>query len=71
MSEVSTYSECPNCSAKIKSSVFSNNEILDAQKIKLVNEYFKPEKEAYCGKCGNDLLFQATASLQNEVTDSY
>ncbi|MEI7585563.1 heavy metal-binding domain-containing protein [Runella sp.] len=54
----SEYTECPNCGAKLKTSLFSYNEILSINKINIINEYHPKKAAAYCGKCGDELYKQ-------------
>ncbi len=60
------FTECPNCSTKLKSGVFSSVEIYSANKIGIINLYADRKAEAYCTKCGENPLKAAAEKLISE-----
>ncbi len=54
------YSNCPNCSTKIKSGLISNTFIIEERKIQFINQILNRNTEAYCSNCYHDLLSQAS-----------
>ncbi len=63
MSEITT---CPNCKASLKSGVFSSNEAFGSDSVKIINEYHDVKSDAYCNKCGGELLKKYTNLMTSE-----
>lgn len=60
------YTECPNCSAKLKTGLFSYVDIYSPNQIGIINLYATKKAEAYCNKCGEQLLRDATERYKAE-----
>lgn len=60
------FTECPNCGTKLKGGLFSYNELLTENKIKIINEYYPKKSIAYCGKCGDGLYKEYQAKVIEE-----
>lgn len=62
------YTHCPNCDAKIKSGVFSNNKIVPQAKIDLINKHEQKNLEAFCDECSGIIINnKIKPSLSNEI----
>lgn len=65
---------CPNCEAKISTSIFNENLPLSDNEAKLINRFTPNSSEGYCQKCNdkNNYLKQAKESfftLKNELDE--
>lgn len=66
--------DCPNCHITLKDGMLSSVKLLEAEKVRLINEYSITKAEGYCSKCGKDLYLSSqekynseVASLQNSI----
>jgi len=59
-------SECPNCNAKLKNSIFGKNALLSEEQVAIINEYSTSNSKAYCEKCGRKLLFDSLQRVAQE-----
>lgn len=64
-----TYSDCPSCNTKLKSSLIGGIQILNDNKTRVINEYHSPKSDAYCNKCGNGLYDKYKAVAAKEKSD--
>jgi len=53
------YEVCPNCQAKISSSIFNENVIVLEGYTKLINRFTENRASAHCQKCVSDILEEA------------
>lgn len=61
--ETNQLTTCPNCNKPIKSSILSSNELLNNDKVAIINEYHEKKSTAFCEKCGNKLYQEYRSRL--------
>jgi uncharacterized protein YbjQ (UPF0145 family) len=66
---------CPNCGAKISTSIFKENLPLTKKEVELINRFSEFTSNGYCQKCNNENNFLGNAKkkyfkLKNELADS-
>ncbi len=61
------YAHCPACNTPIKSTILSNNAILNSSATNLINLANNDNKEAYCTKCGNNQLWHADNAVKELI----
>lgn len=60
---------CPACSSALKSGLFSNNSQLTPQACQLINVVKNQSYEAYCNKCGDQLLVECLKTITIQMSD--
>lgn len=57
---------CPNCGAKIKSTLLTDNLLLSEGKVKLINRFTDNKSTGFCQKCSSDLLEEGAKVIRVE-----
>lgn len=57
---------CPNCGAKIKSTLLTDNLLLSEGKVKLINRFTENKSSGFCNKCSKDLLEDGVKAMRIE-----
>src|SRR5688572_18670789 len=60
---------CPNCSAKINKGVWNNNELVNEQLWRFVNEFRDDKKNGYCQKCYSNEQGKVWQKYETEKAD--
>ncbi|TPE54111.1 YbjQ family protein [Maribrevibacterium harenarium] len=57
---------CPHCGSEIKSTLFSNNQLISEAQTKLINYHNKTSVDGYCKSCSEDLLLEASEAVRHK-----
>lgn len=64
LSEMNT---CPACNSPIKSGLLNTNLLITGKAVQLINAVKKRSYEAYCTKCGDQLVFECLEELRHQI----
>ena len=61
---------CPNCDTRLRVGSMFEVSLMSPEETKKINAYLGANKEAYCGKCGPQLLAEANGAEPKEPTEA-